>query len=227
MTYEKPNVSVDVVLLTLIEGRLHVVLKIRDAAEPASEQGKYEIIGGYVHTDEDANSDSAAKRTLRAKVSFEPQYMEQVYTEANNQRDPRGWSVSIVYLALNEPVTLQALVAERGLRLVDVEDGGMHLPSNMAFDHRQLVLKAVERLRAKAGYSTITAHLLPREFMIPEFQAAFESVRQIKMNNANFRTKLLKENVLVVTENRLYSSGRPGWGYRLAEPISYFSREIA
>lgn len=227
MNYEKPNVSVDVVLLTLISGRLHVAIKPREAAEPASEHGKFEVTGGYIHTNEDVDSLDAAKRTLRAKLNFEPRYMEQVYTVANAHRDPRGWSASIVYLALHDAVSLADLVAERGLHLVDVEDGGNHLPDEMAFDHKLLISAAVERLRAKAAYSTIVAHLLPPEFMIPDLHEAFQSIRQKVVNASNFRTKIMKENVLVETDGRLFSHGRPGIGYKLAAPIAYFTREIA
>jgi ADP-ribose pyrophosphatase YjhB (NUDIX family) len=227
MTYEKPDLSIDTVLLTLIQGRIHVALMLRDAPEPASQRSKWSITGGYVHTDEDINDLTAAKRILRTKLDFEPRYMEQAWTEANATRDERGWSASIVYLALHEPGELQDLAAKRGLLLVDAEDDGTHLPANMAFDHRKLVLIAVQKLRHKARYTTITAHFLPQQFLLSDFHEAFQAVRKAPVNIANFRNKILKENVLVEMDDRLFSKGRPGTGYFLKEPITYFDRVIA
>lgn len=227
MQYEKPNVTVDVILLTLISGRLHVALKLREAEEPASEKGKWEVVGGFIHTNEDKDDMAAAKRTLQAKLSFEPSYMEQSFVEANDHRDPRGWSASIVHLALNEPISLQELVAARGMQLVVAEDDGAHLPANMAFDHKLLIAKAVEKLRAKARYSTLVAHFLPPQFLLSDLHEAFQAVRQKAVNPANFRKKILDEQVLVEMDERLFSKGRPGTGYYLAEPIAYFDRTIA
>lgn len=226
MKYEKPDVSVDVVLLTLINGRLHVALKIREAEEPPSEKGKWEVTGGYIHTDEDRDSMAAAKRTLHAKLEFEPRHMEQVYTEANDHRDPRGWSASIVHLALHEPAALQELVSRRGMQLVDAEDDGAHLPVNMAFDHKLLIAMAIERLRAKSHYSTIVGHFLPRVFMLSDLQDAYHAVWQDTMNPANFRHKILSLKVLEETDERLFSSGRPATGFRLIRQLEYFQRHL-
>jgi len=227
MQYEKPNLSIDVVLFTMIERRLHVALKVREADEPPSEKGKWEVTGGFVHTNADRDDLATAKRTLRTKLDFEPNYMEQSFTEANDHRDPRGWSASIVYLALHEPDSLRELVAARGMQLVDAEDDGAHLPDNMAFDHKLLILKAIEKLRAKARYSTISAHLLPAQFLLSDLHEVFQALRQKPVNPANFRKKILDEKVLVEMDDRLFSRGRPGTGYYLAQPLAYFDRVIA
>lgn len=222
MNYESPIVTVDVPLFTLLDHRLHVALGVR---EKAPEIGKACVTGGYIHTNEDVNDEAAALRILREKVDFVPRYVEQAFTEANQDRDERGWSVSIVWLALTDSESLVDLVARRGMKLHDIQDGGANLPEHMAFDHRQLVMKAAERLRSKAAYSTIVAHMLPREFSIPELQDAYEAVRHKQCNAANFRTKILKEQVLVEA-NMLRSGGRPATGYTLKEPIAYFDREL-
>lgn len=222
MSYEKPDLTVDIVLLTLIEGRLHVALAQRDKAPEA---GKWALTGGYIHTNEDADSKEAALRTLRAKLDFAPQHLEQVFTEANAHRDPRGWSASIVYLALHEPFVLQQLVANQGMQLFDVEDDGAHLPDDMAFDHKMLVNMAVARLRAKAAYTTIVGHFLPEPFTLSELQYAYESVLHTPINPANFRHKILKMATLEPTD-MLHSTGRPAQGYRLVHDLDYFDKQL-
>jgi ADP-ribose pyrophosphatase YjhB (NUDIX family) len=223
MTYARPDLTVDIVLLTLMDGRLHVALAPREK-EPF--KGQWAVTGGYIHVNEDADSLAAALRTLAAKLDFVPRHLEQVFTEANATRDPRGWSASIVHLALHDRETLADLVARRGLQLFDAEENGEHLPKDMAFDHKELVRKAVERLRSKAGYSTIVGHFLPESFTLAELQSTYEAVLDTIIHPANFRQKILKHDVLEPTV-MLHSSGRPAQGYRLVRDLDYFDKQLA
>ncbi|WP_434715648.1 NUDIX hydrolase [Paraburkholderia sp. A3RO-2L] len=223
MSYARPDLTVDIVLLTLIQGRLYTALMQRDKAP---EDGKWSLPGGYVHVDEDVDSEASAVRVLRTKLGFEPRHIEQVFTAANANRDPRGWSASIVYLGLQNAEELMERVEERPyLKLFDVEDGGQHLPADMAFDHALLIRVAVERLRTKAAYSSIVGHFLPETFSIPDLHGVYESVLMQTINPANFRTKILKMACLEPSE-MIHDTGRPAQGYRLANDIDYFERPL-
>jgi 8-oxo-dGTP diphosphatase len=224
MHHENPILTVDIVLLTMLEGRIHVALAARDK-EP--EKDKPARGGGYVHTNADSDGLEAALRTLRTKLEFSPRYIEQVFTEASAKRDPRGWSASIVYMAVQDADTLQDLAESRGMKLYDAEEGGAHLPENMAFDHRELVLKAVERLRSKASYSTIVGYFLPESFTLATLQSIYEVVLGRELNAPNFRRKILDtKDVLTPTAEMLHGKGRPSQGYRLTRHIDYFDREL-
>ena len=94
---EAVQVSVDVVLLTLVEQQLHAVLLRRQAAPFA---GVWALPGGFIHTEEDADAKASAARVLRTKVGIEGAYLEQLATFSGPARDPRGWSVAIAYCAL-------------------------------------------------------------------------------------------------------------------------------
>lgn len=222
MTPLKPILTVDVVLLTLVQGRLHVALMPRDKAPY---QGHWALVGGYVHVDEDTDSASAALRTLKGKLHFEPRHLEQVCTQANATRDPRGWSASIVYLALQPVEVLTPLTDQAGLQLFDVSGGVAGLPDNLAFDHAELISLAIARLQAKAAYSTLVAYFLPDVFTIPELQKAYESVLGQKMNAANFRRKIL-ESAQFQLAGMAHSTGRPAQAYRLVPYLETFTRAL-
>jgi ADP-ribose pyrophosphatase YjhB (NUDIX family) len=218
MSHPKPILTVDIVMLALLGGRLHVALIRRDRAPEA---GKWALPGGYIHTSEDADSEAAARRVLKTKIGFEPRHLEQVVTEGNADRDPRGWAVSIVYLALHEEAVMVELAAKRGLQLVDVEQ-----VADLAFDHAHLIRLAVDRLRSKASYTTIVAHLLPSAFTIAELLDVYEAVLGRAIDRANFRRKVLAFATLEPVGVR-HGTGRPAQAFRLTRELDYFDRQIA
>lgn len=235
--FPTPILTVDVVLLTMIEGCLHVALA-RRPNEPFS--GQLALPGGYVHADKDENTFDTAKRVLRSKigvdldstsrsaysdlngrgVGFEPAYLEQAFTESGPTRDPRGWSASVVYLAVHAADDLE-VHCQRGLvELWDVD----HLPT-LAFDHAHLIELAVRRLRTKSSYTSLAAHLLPKEFTIPQVQLVFEALLGQRVNAANFRRKILETGAL--TETRMIPAAfRPAQGYRLVERLTDFGQNL-
>lgn len=91
--------------------------------------------GGFVEDEEDLHE--AAARELREETSVEiaPERMVQFRTYGKPGRDPRGRTVSIVYLAL-VPARVEAVAADdaKEVRWFELSD----LPP-MAFDHGEVV----------------------------------------------------------------------------------------
>ena len=85
----------------------------------------------------------AAKRELQEETGLEVDLLEPLYTTGNPGRDPRGWTISIAFLARVEAGTLQPragddAAAVRWFRL-------NKLPK-LAFDHAMLVQRAIARI---------------------------------------------------------------------------------
>lgn len=227
MAFLNPILTVDIVILTLWEGRLKVALTSRQE-EPFA--GLPALPGGYVHGDPntgkvDKSTAHAALRILKQKLGFTPRHLEQVYTESGPSRDPRGWSASVVYLALHESSVVDALVRAGKVSLHEVHPRP-GLPA-LAFDHRQLIQSALARLKAKAKYSTIVAHLLPPVFRLTDLRQAYEVICETSENKANFRRKMLAADALEPTELLIGSGGRPAEGYRLRDDITYIEGLIS
>ena len=85
-------VTVDVVLLTLLAGRLQVLL-MRRGREPFRDQ--LALPGGYIHPQEDDDALAAARRVLLDKTGGRAPYLQQLYTYANGARTPRGCALII------------------------------------------------------------------------------------------------------------------------------------
>ncbi len=94
--YPRPWVMVDMALFTIRDERLCLILARRK--EPPFE-GLHALPGGFVHVQEDADTEAAARRVIRGKIGFDAPYLEQLYTFSGTVRDPRGWSVSVAYYA--------------------------------------------------------------------------------------------------------------------------------
>lgn len=227
--FKTPILTVDAVILSLVDGRLMLALMQR-SEEPCA--GQLALPGGYVHADPDAgqvdaSTDAAMLRILHSKLGFRPSHLEQVCTASGPRRDPRGWSASVVHLALHHQDVVLPLVEAGKVELHEVLPRLRLKARSLAFDHLQLIEAALARLKAKARYSTIVAHLLPRVFRMADLQAAYELVTGAPTNKDNFRRKVLEEGVLVESALIRHSGGRPAQGYSLREELAILGRQIS
>jgi len=208
--------TVDVVLLTLKDQALHVVLLRRDRAPFV---GALALPGGYVHPQEDSAAWDAAARVLREKTGIVGPYLEQLATYSGADRDPRGWSVSIVYYAL---VPADLLPTDHpGLQLAPVS----RLPS-LPFDHADIVALAVSRVRSKSQYSSLPVYLCGERVTLPRLQSVYEAVLGEPINKVSFRRKMDELDMLEPVEGEFETGAahRPAQVYRLRQA---FRRELS
>lgn len=213
-------VTVDVVLLTVdlessLSDGLRVGLIRRDAAPF---KGALALPGGYVHAEEDESTAAAARRVLKAKAGQEVRYLEQLATFSGPSRDPRGWSVSVCYVALVDRDTMKQWPADL-LARVDA------LPP-LAFDHATLVGAAVERVRSKASYSALPVFMLPDTFTLSELQDLYGRLLGAPLDKSSFRRKV-RELGFVEEVPGAFKGGqnRPAQLYR-AKEMAVFDRTI-
>jgi ADP-ribose pyrophosphatase YjhB (NUDIX family) len=224
--YEHPLVTVDVVILTLRDGRLQVLLMKR-GAEPF--RGAWALPGGYIHPEEDLDLDAAARRILREKAGIETPYLEQLQAFGNARRDPRGWTATFAYFAL---IASETLVLKHGANAEEVawweiNDGTVE-PA-LAFDHAEILVVAVNRLRSKVEYTSLPVHLLPAKFTLPDLQRVYEKILGRRMDKSAFRKRIAEANFLEPIEGeKRPASNRPAQFYRIKEGLStiFFSRTI-
>ncbi len=201
--------TVDVVLLTLKENVLQVALLKRDR-EPFL--GSLALPGGYIHADEDSDARDAALRVLRDKTGIETPYLEQLATFSGGLRDPRGWSVSIVFYALVAIDVIQR-AGHPGVVLSNV-DRKQKLP----FDHCTIIDTAVARLCSKSQYSSLPCHLLGEIFTLPQLQRVYEALMGEGLNKVSFRRKIAEMDVLEPLEGQFEEGAhRPAQLYRLKQ----------
>lgn len=216
-----PIVTVDVVLLTLVDNKLHVVLHTRPS-QP--NKGELALPGGYVHLDEDANTRDAARRVLFQKVGLIAPYLAQLQSFSGANRDIRGWSISDTYYALVGVDALQQAEGKEPIIVKPVDALG-----DLAFDHKHIIQVAVERVRNQATYSSLPLYLLPPQFTLSELMATYEAVINTKLDKSSFRVKVRDWDFLeAVPGAERVGAHRPAQLFRLKKNavLSFFSKVI-
>jgi 8-oxo-dGTP diphosphatase len=225
-TFEAPLVTIDVVILTLRDGHLQVLLMKR-GAEPFA--GWWALPGGYIHPQEDADLDHAARRILESKTGIRTPYMEQLQAFGDAQRDPRGWTATFAYFAL---IASDALVLKEGANADEVAwwpIKGDRANTSLAFDHARIVASAVARLRSKVEYTSLPAHLLPPKFTLPDLQRVYEQILGRGMDKSAFRKRMAEAAFLEpVPGEKRPASNRPAQLYRIkrGRGTIFFDRTI-
>jgi 8-oxo-dGTP diphosphatase len=140
--FPRPAVTVDVVLISREKDPR--VLLIRRKHEPFA--GKWAIPGGFVNIDEPL--EAAARRELAEETGLRVHKLEQLHTFGDPGRDPRGRTISVVYLAQVNPKKLKPKAAD------DAAEVGWHSllrPPPLAFDHAQILAHARRRLQESSS----------------------------------------------------------------------------
>ena len=210
----RPAVTVDVVVLTLRAGLLHVLL-IERGGRPFL--GQWALPGGFLHVGEGdvggESLDEAAARELAEETGLAPEsvLLEQFAVFGTPGRDPRGRTISVAFFALVRP-ELASFVKSgtdaAAAAFVPVDDA-----AGLAFDHDSILQAALLRLRAdvKRG-APVAFHLAPDVFTIRELQDVHEALLQQRGGAGPFRKRferLLQEHKVERVEGKRVTGRRP------------------
>jgi 8-oxo-dGTP diphosphatase len=211
--FERPSVTVDVVAFTARERKLHVLL-IKRGVWPF--EGHWALPGGFVQMSE--GLDAAAHRELTEETGVAgAEFLEQLYSFGNVNRDPRTRVISVAYYALlPEP----SISPRAGTDAAEAQWWPADALPPLAFDHAEIVKTALSRLRAKLGYTSVAYALLAPEFTLTELQTVYEIILGRELDKRNFRKKMLSTELLEGLEKQ-----RRGGAHRPAQLFSFTKRE--
>jgi 8-oxo-dGTP diphosphatase len=199
-------VTVDVVILTVSDGHLHVLL-VRRGVAPF--QGVWAIPGGFKRPEE--TLDDAAKRELREETSVDSaSFLRQLGAYGDPGRDPRMNVVTVAYLAVLRDVGRVVAGSDAAsaalVPVADVADGKVEL----AFDHARILRDAVERVRIDLELKGIAPAFVGTTFTLAELRAVYEAVWGLHLDGANFRRSVLAEDGWVIPTGRRAQPGAAG-----------------
>ena len=199
-------VTVDVVILTISDRRLHVLL-VRRGVAPF--EGMWAIPGGFKRPTE--TLDEAAKRELAEETGVvSARLLTQFGAYGDPGRDPRMNVVTVAYFAvLREVGAIVAGTDAADAALIPVSEA-LNRKFELAFDHAQIVRDAVERVRVDLELTGIATAFVGTTFTFAELRAVYEAVWGVHLDGANFRRSILTEDGWLIPTGRRVRPGATG-----------------
>jgi 8-oxo-dGTP diphosphatase len=199
-------VTVDVVVLTISQGRFQVLL-VRRGVPPF--EGMWAIPGGFKRPEE--TLDEAAQRELVEETGVAGGgLLRQFGAYGDPGRDPRMNVVTVAYFAVFRDVQGVAAGTDAAyaslIPVPKVLDGTIEL----AFDHGRIVRDAVERIRVDLELTGLAPAFLSPSFTLAELRAVYEAVWGVRLDAANFRRSLVTEEGWVIPTGRRARPGSTG-----------------
>ena len=232
--FPRPSVTVDLVILTVLDKDLRVLLVQRNE-HPF--KGRWALPGGFVRVSDDRNDqgedlDAAALRELEEETGLSKEvagqfFLEQVKTFGKPGRDPRMRVISVAYYALVRSTMVPLIRAGGGgdvaqarwFSVAELRAQERSRDGALAFDHAEILEATLDRARADLDRSTIAFELVPETFTIQELRAVHEAIRGEPLDPGNFRKKfvrMIEDGHIEVARGKRATASKPASVYRFA-----------
>ncbi|XZF12896.1 NUDIX hydrolase [Chitinophagaceae bacterium MMS25-I14] len=209
-TGSRIKVAVDAIVFGYSKSEGVAVLLIQRKYPPF--KNDWAIPGGFVLEEE--SLEAAVHRELQEETGIEVNYLEQLYTFGDPQRDPRQRIISVAYFALVKSGAFQKLKAS-----TDAENAQWfnikELPE-LAFDHHKIIAMAIDRLRSKIRYQPIGFELLDKKFPFSDLEKLYTTILDREIDRRNFSKKIMALDILEDTGEygKTEGAGRPAKLFR-------------
>ncbi len=211
--HPKPLVAVDVAAFTVLDADLKLLL-IRRGLPPLA----LALPGGFVRVgpskdEQGEDLEDAARRELLEETHLPPTAslpLCQVHVSGAPDRDPRARVISVAYLAVVRPELAAFVRAGSDAASTQWWSVGDLSKLTLAFDHRQIVDRCLERLRDDVD--AFARALVPATFTLAELRAAWAAVLGKPQDPGNFRRRfqaLLDEGVVAPATGKRVTARRP------------------
>jgi len=223
--FDIPLTSVDMTIFTIEDDTLKLLL-VKRAQFP--NKGEWALPGGFINLKTDDTLNDTVSRKLKEKTGVDISHLEQVATYGSASRDPRGWSVTISYMALisNKNITLTSDESSEEVAWLPIEE--VQNNYQLAFDHSSILAESYQRLKSKVQYTSLPINLLPNTFTLSELQKTFELILGYSIEKKSFRRRLLSADIITETGEMRVGSNRPAKVYcaKLSSKEHFFQRCI-
>ncbi|MFO7935263.1 MAG: NUDIX domain-containing protein [Bacteroidales bacterium] len=225
-----PHISVDCVIFGFSTNQLKVLLIEREYTdESGNRQKDHKLPGDFIAPDE--HLDRAASRTLEELTGLRQIYLRQFGVFGQPDRISRkidlDWLLETTGQKINRVVTTAYFalinvsksnhdsVIKNNARWININ----HIPS-LAFDHREIIRTGLKHLQETLRNEPVGFELLPDKFTIRELQTLYEVILSCKLDNRNFRKKVLATRYLVQLDERQAGvPHKPAYFYRFDKKI--------
>ncbi len=204
--------TVDLVVLTVVDGELGVALTRADA-HPTATKGarpRERYVLPWEGGAPDEPLQTAATRVAADLLGDAPGWMEQIGAFGDGRRHPASAPLSVAYVAL---VPTGAELDEAS----GAEVFALSALPPLAPRQRAMVDAAVAHVRSRVGQAPVAFRLLPPSFTLSELQERYELLLGRQLHKASFRRALQGARIVEPTDVwRSEGRGRPAQLFRYA-----------
>lgn len=204
------KVAVDAIVFGYSKNEGVSVLLIKRKYPPFKDS--WAIPGGFIMEEE--SLEEAVMRELSEETGIKVNYLEQLYTFGAPRRDPRQRIISIAYFALVKSSMFQQLKASTDA--TEAQWFNINKLPALAFDHKEILQTAIERIRAKIRYQPIGFELLDKKFPFADLERLYTTLLDRDIDRRNFTKKILSLGLLEDTGElaAVTGAGRPSKVYQ-------------
>ncbi len=194
-----PHISVDCVIFGFDYEQLKVLLVQRN---DSSKNYRLKLPGSLIRDDE--NLCQAATRVLEELTGLNNIYLKQFHIFGEPDRIKPGQDHQ--WLESTTKMKIKRVISVGYYALIKIDNS--HLTPNakwypieqiseLAFDHLQILHKALDALRTKLKTKPVAFELLPEKFTIRQLQNVYECILGTQFDNRNFRKKIMSVKYIV------------------------------
>jgi 8-oxo-dGTP diphosphatase len=224
-----PTISVDCVIFGFSTSQLKVLLIERNYTNPDGRLVRdLKLPGDFISINEDL--DQAASRTLEELTGLQDIFLQQFAVFGKPDRISRQADMN--WLLETTGLEIQRVVTTAYYSLINIGETNTENVINnsaswidvkkipkLAFDHSDIIQEGLKHLQHSLRNEPIGFELLPDKFTIRELQTLYEVILDCRLDNRNFRKKILKSNYLVQSEEKQIGvAHKPAYYYRFDKP---------
>jgi 8-oxo-dGTP diphosphatase len=211
MSKLNPNISVDCVIFGFNGDQLYVLLIDREN-QLKNVISEYALPGNLILDDE--NLDMAAERVLKELTGLSEIYLEQFGAFGDPERIKKKEDQPWLKAVRRNPNARVITIGYYSLiRMSDYELNPSSFAKNakwmslnsvkkLPFDHLKILNSSIKYLRSNTKIKPVGFNLLPEKFTLNQMQKLYEAIFDKKIDNRNFRRKIIKLDILDKLEEK-------------------------
>ncbi len=209
--YNKQGIHVICSIFTVDKGITKVLL-IKRKNNPFN--GMWALTGGALYNNEDLID--GMKREIKEKTGITDidLYLSNVFGKVD--RSPIMRMIAITYIGVIDNKRVNIL--NETLKTSNADWFDLDNIPELAYDHNEILDKAIETLRNKITNTDILKSLFPEGFVIPEIQKVYETILNTTFDRRNFRKKLLSTDLIIDTnKEKIFDGTKPAKIYKFKD----------
>lgn len=227
-----PTISVDCVIFGYFENELSVLVRREEVPLNGTIMDEWKLPGNHIRRNEDI--DATAARILKEQTGLEDIYVKQFQVFSDPERlkrrpqdfewvKPRLEDERVITVAFYSLININSI---DNTKLIDVAKwANANEQIELMFDHSEIFLEALKKLRYDLLHEPLIFELLPEKFTLTQMQKVYEVIFNTLYDKRNFRRKINKMPYLIqLNETETGVSHKPARYYSFSRDIYEKSR---